>query len=128
MRVPVFAAAVMLVLASPFLAGPALADGPIATAGGAAPAAPQPTAPPPSLPTTEAAPVDGEQIAMGPCGPEKVRPDGQLETKPHGEIEAGVGTGGYRQIAGAVCQPIGQHGVVAASVSATQANPTYRRR
>jgi hypothetical protein len=65
---------------------------------------------------------------MGPCGPEKVKPDGRLETKPHGEIEAGVGTGGYRHVAGAVCQPIGQNGAVAVSVDETQANPTYRRR
>ena len=122
MRVTVLAVAAMLVLA-----GPALAQGPIATAGGAS-TAPQPTAPAPSLPTAVAEPPDGQQIALGPCGPEKVKPNGQLETRPHGEIEAGVGTGGYRHVAGAVCQPLGQHGVVAASVSATQADPTYRRR
>jgi hypothetical protein len=122
MRVPVFAAAAML-----FLAGPALAQGPITTAGGG-PSGPQPTAPPPSLPTAVAEPADGQQVAMGPCGPEKVKPDGRLETKPHGEIEAGVGTGGYRHVAGAVCQPIGQNSAVAVGIDETQANPTYRRR
>src|SRR6185437_16312003 len=123
MRVTVLAVAAMLVLA-----GPALAQGPIATAGGGAATAPQPTTPAPSLPTAVAEPPDGQQIALGPCGPEKVKPNGQLETRPHGEIEAGVGTGGYRHVAGAICQPIGQNGVVAASVSATQADPVYRRR
>ena len=123
MRVTVLAVAAMLVLA-----GPALAQGPIATAGGDASTAPQPTAAPPSLPTAVPEPADGQQIAMGPCGPEKVKPNGQLETKPHGEIEAGVGTGGYRHVAGAVCQPLGQSGAVAVSAGETQASQSYRRR
>ena len=59
---------------------------------------------------------------MGPCGPEKVKPDGQLDTAPHGEVDAGVGSNGYRSLAGAVCQPIGQDGYVAASVSEAQGN------
>ena len=111
-----------------FIAGPALADGPVATAGGSGPTAPQPETPPAPLPTAGAAAAEEQPIAMGPCGPEKVKPDGQLETKPHGEIEAGVGTGGYRHVAGAICQPIGQTGAVAVGVSDTQASPVYRRR
>jgi hypothetical protein len=123
MRATAFAAMAVL-----FLAGPALAEGPIATANGAGPAAPQPTEAAPSLPTAQGAPAEDQPVAMGPCGPERVKPDGRLETKPHGEVEAGVGTGGYRHIAGAICQPLGQNGAVAAGVSDTQANTTYRRR
>jgi hypothetical protein len=67
-------------------------------------------------------------MAMGPCGPEKVRPDGRLDTAAHGEVEAGVGTHGYRHLAGAVCQPIGQNAAVALSVSETQGDGGYRRR
>ena len=124
MRVQVFATAAML-----FIAGPALADGPIATAGGSGPAGPQPTAPAPPLPTEGAAAAEqGQPMALGPCGPEKVKPDGKLDTAPHGELEAGVGTGGYRHVAGSVCQPIGQTGAVAVGVSATQFDERYRRR
>jgi hypothetical protein len=72
--------------------------------------------------------ADGPPVAMGPCGPERVKPDGKLDTAPHGEIEVGAGTGGYRHVAGAVCQPIGQDSFVAVSAGYTQANPTYRRR
>ncbi|HEY4030817.1 MAG TPA: hypothetical protein VGM25_10765 [Caulobacteraceae bacterium] len=125
MRATMFAtAAVFLGL----LAGPALAQGPIATAGGSGPAAPQPTAPAPPLSIDGAAPEQGQPVALGPCGPEKVKPNGQLETAPHGEVDAGVGTGGYRHIGGSVCQPIGQTGAVAVGVSETQFDQRYRRR
>jgi hypothetical protein len=123
MRAMALATAVAL-----FLAGPALADGPIATAPAGGAAAPQPTMPSPPLPSPGAAAAQSEPIAMGPCGPEKVKPDGSLETAPHGELEAGVGTNGYRHVAGAVCQPIGQDAAVAASVSETQGGGNYRRR
>jgi hypothetical protein len=56
-----------------------------------------------------------------------VKPDGSLDTAPHGEVEAGVGTNGYRRIAGSVCQPIGQDGAVAVSVGETQSDGNYRR-
>ena len=123
MRAIAFGAAVVL-----FLAGPALADGPIATAATTGPGAPQPPSPPPPLPPPGAPSAEDQPVAMGPCGPEKVKPDGRLETTPHGEVEAGVGTNGYRQLAGAVCQPIGQNGAVAVSVSQTQGDWGYRRR
>jgi hypothetical protein len=121
MRATAFATVVILLLA-----GPALADGPIATAA-ANSAAPLPPPPPPPLPQAAAA-ADDQPMAMGPCGPEKVKPDGHLETAPHGEAEAGVGTNGYRHLAGAVCQPIGQNAAVAVSVSETQGGSSYRRR
>jgi len=121
--------ATLFVTAAFFLfAGPALADGPIATAGGSGPEAPEPTAPQPPLPSAGSAPAMQQQpVAMGPCGPEKVKADGQLETAPHGEVEAGIGTGGYRHLAGTVCQPIGQNGAVVMSAGYSQANSTYRR-
>jgi hypothetical protein len=109
------------------LVGPALADGPIATAPASGPAAPQPTTPAPPLRPPQAAPVEDPAMAMGPCGPEKIKPDGSLDTAPHGEVEAGVGTNGYRQFAGAICQPIGQNGAVAISASQTQGDSGFRR-
>ncbi len=114
-RTLAFAAAAALTFA-----GPALAEGPISTAPAAGP-----TAPPASTtaPPLSAAPEEADQpppLAMGPCGPEKVKADGTLETKPHGELEAGIGTGGYRHIGGTICQPIGQNGAVALGVSQTQ--------
>ena len=115
MRPTAFAFAAVLIAASP-----ALADGPITTAPTTGPAAPQPTTPAPPLPPPGADADKAQPVAMGPCGPEKVRPDGRLDTAPHGEVEAGVGTNGYRHLAGAVCQPIGQSGAVAISVSQTQ--------
>jgi hypothetical protein len=123
MRAAAFATAVAL-----FLAGPALADGPITTAPAAGPASPQPTAPSPELPRPGEAPPQGPQMAMGPCGPEKVKPDGSLEKAPHGEVEAGLGTGGYREIGGSVCQPLGKDGFVAISAGQTQGDYGYRRR
>jgi hypothetical protein len=118
----------LALLAALSLAAPALADGPIATATGAGSAAPQPATPPPPLPLSDASFEGGPQVAMGPCGPEKVRPDGKLETAPHGEVEVGVGSQGYRRVAAAVCQPIGQNAAVAVSVSDTQGQTPLRRR
>jgi hypothetical protein len=120
MRVFALATAVALLLG-----GPALADGPITTAPASGPAAPQPTTPAPPLSSVSTA-SQGPLMAMGPCGPEKVKPDGSLDTAPHGEVEAGVGTNGYRRLAGSVCQPIGQDGAVALSVGTTQGDG-YRR-
>jgi hypothetical protein len=127
MRVAMSAATAVLLLS-----GPALAEDPIATAA-EHPAAPQPPAPesttPVPLPPADAAqPVRAQPVALGPCGPEKVKPDGTLETKPHGEVEVGVGTGGYRHASAVVCQPIGQNGAVTVGVSDTQFDHPYRRR
>ena len=100
-------------------AGAAWADGPVTTSSSAAQAPPQPQGPPPPLAgvTDSAAP---QGVAMGPCGPERVKPDGKLDTAPHGVVEAGIGTHGYRHLAGAVCQPIGQNGAIAVSASQSQ--------
>jgi hypothetical protein len=122
MRIAVFAAAAAVVFA-----GPALAQGPITTAPAAGPSAPQPTAAPPPLRAAGEAHAEEPQVAMGPCGPEKVKADGKLETKPHGEVEAGIGTGGYRHVAGVVCQPIGQNSALTVGVSDTQFDRSRRR-
>ena len=121
--VPFFA----LVASTLVLAGRALADGPVTTAAAGASVAPPPSAAPLPLPLSGPSSAEGPPVAMGPCGPEKVRPDGRLETAPHGEVDASIGTRGYRQIGGAVCQPIGQDGFVAVSASQTQGQ-TYRGR
>jgi hypothetical protein len=118
---------VLMATALLLLARPAFAQGPIATAPTGGPAAPQPTSPSVPLPTTAEFAAEPPPLAMGPCGPEKVKSDGTLETKPHGELEASIGTGGYRQFAGAVCQPLGQNGYVAISAGETQFDGTHRR-
>jgi hypothetical protein len=114
MRLFVIAAALSLA------AGAAWADGPVTTASNAEQAPPQPQSAPPPLAgvTDSAAPP---RVAMGPCGPERVKSDGKLDTAPHGEVEAGIGTHGYRHLAGAVCQPVGQNAAVAVSASVSQA-------
>lgn len=108
-----------LALAAPLLfAAPAFADGPVATAAGPQAAAPQPRDPAPPLESAWPGDPLGAPVAMGPCGPEKVKPDGTLETRPHGEVEAGVGTAGYRHLAGEVCQPLKDGGAVDIGISA----------
>ena len=114
-----------IVAALLMLGGPAAwADAPITTANPAQASDPQPSAPQPPLPPDAAALQPGQQVAMGPCGPEKVKPNGHLDTAAHGEVEAGVGTGGYRHLGGTVCQPLGDNGAVAVSISQTQ-GPTW---
>ncbi|HEX3919804.1 MAG TPA: hypothetical protein VHW60_20890 [Caulobacteraceae bacterium] len=112
------------------LAGaPAWADGPMATSSAAQITAPQPSTPAAALPPGGPEGVDDEAaMGMGPCGPEKVKPNGQLAHAPHGEVEAGVGTNGYRHIAGVVCQPIGDNGAVQVGVSETQGDGWRGRR
>jgi hypothetical protein len=115
-----------MVLAAAFAllsGGAALAEDPIATApvGGAG-------APPTAAASTDASgstsalsiPPEPQPMAMGMCGPQKVKDDGTLETAPHGAVEVGVGTGGYRHVGATVCQPIGQNGALAVSISDTK--------
>jgi len=122
MRVLTLAAMLLL------CAAPAWADGPIATTSSAQASAPQPRAAPPPLPSTQGAAGGAQPVAMGPCGPEKVKPNGELETAPHGEVYGGVGNHGYREIGGTICQPIGQNGAVSVSIDSTQGNGGYGRR
>jgi hypothetical protein len=121
MRSMILATVAVLVLAAP-----AMAQAPISTA--RASVAPQPTEGAPPLPEEDAsAAQQGPQVAMGLCGPQKIKPDGTLETKPHGELEGTVGTGGYRSVGGYVCQPVGQHAAVAVGVSQTQMDGYHHR-
>jgi hypothetical protein len=114
MRLVVAAAALSLAATA------AWAEGPLATASSADQSPPQPqAAAPPLAGVRDGAPA--QRVALGPCGPERVKSDGKLETAPHGEIEAWIGAHGYRHLAGAVCQPIGQTGAVAVSASVDQA-------
>jgi hypothetical protein len=83
-------------------------------------APPQPTAAPAPLGVEDDEAVNPPPMAMGLCGPQKVKPDGQLETAPHGEVDVGVGSDGYRRVGGSVCQPIGQDAAMAVSLSVSQ--------
>jgi hypothetical protein len=98
--------------------GWALADEAIATAPArqSLPAA----APVSPLQDFDTAPDDGTSSRLGPCGPQTVSADGKADTKPHGYVEAGVGTGGYRHIAAGVCKPLANGGAIAVSVGQTQ--------
>src|SRR5580704_17186072 len=119
MRISIAAALPLL-----WLAAPALADGPVTTAGGLQASAPAPAAAPAPLPTDDDDIMvgdDGKPVAMGACGPTHVTADGKPDSAPHGEVEAGVGTGGYRHLGGVICKPIGDNGgSVTLGVSTTQ--------
>jgi hypothetical protein len=86
-------------------------------------------------PSTEPAPPIGyvrdhedEIDRSNPCGPgptpRKVQYDANGEPIPdrsiHGEVSAGIGTHGYREVAGSVCVPVSDKGFVALSVDQTQ--------
>ncbi|HEY5106425.1 MAG TPA: hypothetical protein VII73_06585 [Caulobacteraceae bacterium] len=63
----------------------------------------------------------GAPLVMGACGPTAPVKNGDTaDHKAHGEIEAGVGTGGYRHVAGVVCQPIGDNAAVTIAAGQTQ--------
>ena len=101
----------------------AIAQEAIPTAAGA-PAAPLPAsaagAPPITLPDTLDE-DDAGPLPVGPCGAVGQVKDGQVQKpdrKPHGEVWAGVGTHGYREAGGVVCQPLGDHAAVTIAVDA----------
>jgi hypothetical protein len=110
----------LVAVAVSLAAAVAWADGPVATVSNAQQSPPQPQGSPPPL-AGVADSAASARVAMGPCGPEQVKPDGKLDTAPHGEVEAGVGTHGYRHLAGTVCQPIGQNAAVEVSAGMSQA-------
>jgi hypothetical protein len=64
---------------------------------------------------------------MGPCGPLET-PDGKADYSPHGEVHAGVGTHGYRNIGGAICKPLGDNGAIAIAIDKTDGDYGYGRR
>ena len=48
--------------------------------------------------------------------------------KPHGEVWAGVGTGGYRNVGGVVTQPIGECGSATIAINRTEFDDLRRGR
>jgi len=113
-----------LVLALIFAPSLALAGEVISTAPTAQPA--PAAAPVAQLRVADDGDPNGDgRVAMGPCGPEAVGDDGKLATKAHGYVEAGVGTSGYRHLAGGVCKPLANGGAVSVSVSETQGRGRY---
>ena len=92
----------------------------ISTAAGAPAPAPAASAAPIVLSDTRDE-DDAGPLLVGPCGAVGQVRDGQVEKpdkKPHGEVWAGVGTHGYREAGGVVCQPIGDHSAVTIAVDA----------
>ena len=62
---------------------------------------------------------------VGPCGGVTVSENGSPpppDTKPHGQVFAGVGTSGYREAGGYVCQPLKNGGAVSVAVDAGHIN------
>jgi hypothetical protein len=111
-----------------WMASPVFADGPVATSSSAQENAPQPAAGAPPLAAQSDSAGDERPMVMGACGPTHAKADGNPDHAAHGEVEAGIGTGGYRHIGGTVCQPIGDAGAVTVSVGQTQSDWGYARR
>jgi hypothetical protein len=98
--------------------GTARAQETIATAKTETPPAPSANAPPLLLPRHAEFDDEGPPL-VGPCGAVGAVHDGVAEKpdkKPHGEVFAGVGTAGYREVGGVVCMPIGDHAAVSVAV------------
>ena len=100
---------------------PTLAQAQEAIPTAAAPAsdAPLPPAPPPPLSAATHSPGAYAGPVYGPCGPLRRRADGSIapnSEQAHGEVSAAVGTHGYREAGGVVCQPVGDHTAVTIGV------------
>jgi len=106
-------------LALALLPGAALAGEAITTAS-PSPGPPTAAPAPPLQTAAEFAADNPDAVQMGPCGPETVGADGKPDHKPHGYVEAGVGTSGYRHLAAGVCKPLANGGAIAVSVSDTE--------
>ena len=57
---------------------------------------------------------------MGPCGGPAIKENGKPDRSPHGEVWAGVGSHGYRDIGGVVCAPLGDNAAMSIAVDAGQ--------
>ena len=66
-----------------------------------------------------AAPADGKAAAAPQCAPNGSKASGG-DGKPHGEVWAGAGTRGYRDVGGVVTQPVGACGSVTLMVDHTE--------
>lgn len=110
----------LLTLGLTLICGAAAAQEAIPSAGGV-PGQPTINMPPsPIGPTYEAVRDDFDGPQMGPCGPVRKTADGKVDNSPRGEVEVGVGTGGYRHLGGVMCKPIGEHSSVTVAISETQ--------
>jgi hypothetical protein len=65
---------------------------------------------------------------MGPCGGPARKEDGKPDRSPHGEVWAGIGSHGYRDIGGVVCAPLGDNAALSIAVDAGQINGWRGRR
>lgn len=107
-----------MALAAALLAGAAArAEEAIATAAGGPSAGAPAAAPSPPI-TLPDRPGRGDEgpARIGPCGPTSAAGD----AKPHGEVWAGVGTHGYRDIGGVLCQPLGKDAALTIAVDRAQ--------
>jgi hypothetical protein len=110
---------------------PALADEAIPTASGASAGAPaSPPLDPDSGPLRLSDHVDGPDALgpVGPCGGPAFKENGKPDRTPHGEVWAGVGTHGYREIGGALCAPIGDSSALSIAVDAGRLDGWGHRR
>ncbi|MDP3488723.1 MAG: hypothetical protein Q8R71_01175 [Phenylobacterium sp.] len=121
-------------------AGSALADeGPISTGRTDTPPAPMASAEqivPGTAQSQAEAPGDwARRVMAGDPGPEEIAEGRQgrcltrADNRPHGEVWAGIGTGGYREVGGVVTQSIGDCASVTIGMSRTEgrfAGPRYR--
>lgn len=74
--------------------------------------------PPIRLPDRAVERYDDGPHPVGPCGAVAKTAGGKPDRAPHGDIHAGVGTRGYREIGGVVCTPIGDKGAMVIAVDA----------
>jgi len=131
-----------IVLAVPLIvfAPAALADEAIATHGDGAPAAEAPTDQTSSQDRQKQANGEWARRVMagqstdeaaadkGPGKDPDKRCPQQGDGKPHGEVWAGVGTGGYRNVGGVVTQPLGDCAQVTVAIDRTQFDGLRGRR
>ncbi|MEO8811635.1 MAG: hypothetical protein ABI376_01825 [Caulobacteraceae bacterium] len=111
-------AVLVFVGAAPAWAGEAIATAVAAPAGGAPPTA---AAPPLRIDSQPA--FDDRGPIVGPCGGvAKAGRDGEIkpDRNPHGVVYGGVGTHGYNEVGGVVCQPIGDRSSLTIAVDRTQ--------
>jgi hypothetical protein len=115
-----------LIFAALAVAAPAAASEAVTTAdrSAAAPAAADVAALPPG---DEAPPPDAEGAADDASRGAHARCEAPPDRKPHGEVWAGVGTGGYRAIGGVVSQPIGKCGQLTIGGSYSRGAGYWRR-
>lgn len=111
------------------LAAPAVAQEATATARNAPPLDASANTPPPPLEARTDAGPTRQVVKIGPCTPAaplvaaqaeadeaKIEPDRSA----HGEVGAGIGTNGYREVHATVCKPIGDDGFVSISAGKTE--------